>query len=78
MRAGEYRDIVRTMVNNALKKRFPGLDKSALKEVADLIAKSVHSRFYGANVDGVASPLWRRDDDPEPNVDAVVLLNREV
>lgn len=74
MLASEYREIIRTITKNILNKRFPGLNKTALKEASDLIAKNVHSRFYGCNVDGVPSPLWRREDDIEPTIEAVELL----
>lgn len=74
MKASEYKNVVRTIVNNVLNKRFPGLNKDAKKEACTLIAQNVHARFYGCNVDGVPSPLWRRDDDVEPNIKAVKLL----
>jgi hypothetical protein len=56
-----------------------------LKEVAQSIAINVHARMYGANVDGVDSPIWtsacgnNRMNDPrvKPNVDAKELLNEE-
>lgn len=74
MKASEYKDVVRTIVNNVLNKRFPGLNVAAKKEACTIIAQNVHARFYGCNVDGVLSPLWRREDDVEPNIEAVELL----
>jgi hypothetical protein len=74
MRACEYRQLVRNIVKNVLNKRFPGLNKAAKKEAADLIAKMVHCRFYGARVDEVVSPLWRLPDDPEPVIAASELM----
>ena len=57
MNSREYRDAITRMSFNLLKKRFPGLKKQHLDEVAHNIAVNVHARFYGANVDGVDSPL---------------------
>lgn len=57
MKSGEYRTIIRKIVRNALKRNFPGLKNT--NAVEELIAKNIHARMYGANVDGVDSPLWR-------------------
>lgn len=83
MNSRDYRAILRNISFNALKKRFPGLDKKHLTEVANVIAVNIHARMYGANVDGVDSPIWNSADfghdctvDPrtKPNVDAKDLL----
>lgn len=74
MKADEYKDVIRTIVKNVLNKRFPGLNRAAKKEACTLIAKNVHARFYGCNVDGVPSPLWRAEDDPLPHIEAMELL----
>lgn len=75
MTAKEYRQIVRVIVKNVLRKEFPGLKKP--DAVIDLIAKNIHARLYGANVDGVDSPLWLPEIKPNfPNVDAQTLLER--
>jgi hypothetical protein len=60
--SSEYRRNIRTMVRTALKKKFPGLKQIDVNEIASRISVAVHARFYGANVDGVESPIWR--DDP--------------
>jgi hypothetical protein len=72
MKSWEYRDIIRVITKKAFKKRFPGLKEKQLNEVANTIAIAVHARMYGANVDGVESPLWRQE---EPPVEAKDLLN---
>lgn len=77
MKASEYREAIRKIVNGAVNKTLPGL-KRGKNELADLIAKNVHARLYGANVDGVASPIWRNDGDQLPNVDASQLLKDEI
>lgn len=75
MRTGEYRDIIRKITRAAIKNRFPGLKRNQeVEEVADLIAKNVHARLYGANVEGVDSPIWQTDPPNLPNVDATKLL----
>lgn len=82
MNSRDYKVILRTISFNALKKRFPGLDKKLMQEVASTIALNIHARMYGANVDGVDSPIWHsangtdRNNDPriKPNVDATELL----
>ncbi len=77
MNSREYRTIIRTISFNLLKKRLPGIDKKHLTEVANQIAVNVHARMYGANVDGVDSPIWQTSTDNErpcPQVDATELL----
>ena len=71
MKSALYRELVRKIVGGTLKKKFPGLNKEALRQSAEIIAINVHARMYGANVDGVESPLWR---DNEPDVTATELL----
>lgn len=71
MLAGEYRDILRKIVVNVLNKRFPGLNRKARDEAANLIAINIHARMYGANVNGVESALWRKE---EPTVTAKEIL----
>lgn len=44
-----------------MKRKFPGLNKAQLDALAKDAAIAVHARFYGAQVDGVASPIWRDD-----------------
>lgn len=94
MKSVEYRQIISTITRNVIKKRFPGLKKEALTAACTEIAKGVHARMYGANVDGVDSPIWRncgqsetnpngsrnRFDAPPnlPNVDASELLKVEL
>ena len=84
MNSRDYRAIITRISFNLMKKRFPGLDKKHLTEVANQIAVNVHARMYGANVDGVDSPIWAleytdRNNDMrnKPNVDATELLKCE-
>jgi hypothetical protein len=74
MKSWEYREIIRVIVKKALKKRYPELKIKPLNCVANTIAIAIHARMYGANVDGVESPLWRQD---EPPIEAKELLNEE-
>ena len=74
MKSTEYREIIRRIVRSAVREVLPEL-KRGKEDLADLIAKNVHARMYGANVDGVDSPLWQIDGvTKEPTVDAAELL----
>jgi len=75
----EYRVIIARIVFNVMKRDFPGLNKTRLKEMAAEIARNVHARMYGANVDGVDSPIWqdKNHNPPCPQVDATELLNEK-
>lgn len=45
-----------------------------------MIGLNVHARMYGANVDGVDSPIWNiymDNNRPEPKIDAKDLLDYE-
>lgn len=93
MKSVEYRSIIGAIVRNSIKKRFPGLRQKELSEVSVVIARAIHARMYGANVDGVDSPIWRdvcvSETNPNgsgdkyaappnlPNVDASELLKQE-
>ncbi len=61
MHSTEYRRFIRTMIRNAIRKKFPGLKQVQVNEVATEVAVAIHARFYGSNVDGVESPIWRDD-----------------
>ena len=82
MHSTDYRRFIRTMIRNAIRKKFPGLKKQAqINEVATEVAVAIHARFYGANVDGVESPIWRDDTrhpewykDKQPTIDAKDML----
>jgi len=79
MKSADYRNIISRISFKLLKKRFPGLENKHLKEVAAQIAINVHARMYGANVDGVDSPIWTSTDKNndmrnKPNIDASELL----
>jgi len=74
MRSCEYREIIRRISKSAFRKRFPGLKQKEINEVANTIAINVHARMYGANVEGVESPLWRIE---EPTVEAKELLGTQ-
>lgn len=84
MNSKDYRRIICTISKNAISKNFPGLKAKVLDDTIKLIAKNVHARMYGANVDGVDSPIWSienngtdRINDPrvKPKIDAKDLLN---
>jgi hypothetical protein len=62
MQSRDYRRFVRTIIKNSIRKKFPGLKQALVEEVAAEASVAIHARFYGAAVDGVASPIWR--DDP--------------
>lgn len=81
----EYRDIISRIAWNVIRRQFPGLKKEELKIAAREIAINIHARMYGANVDGVDSPIWRerqcgdkamKPAPNQPNVDASELLKR--
>ena len=79
MTSKEYRRLIQSMSSRLIKKHFPGLKMAGITEYliqdcAREIAKNVHARMYGANVDGVASPIWQTVNDTKPNVDALELL----
>ena len=78
MDAGQYRDIVRIIAKRVIKKRFPGLKDKEINEAANTIAINIHARMYGAEVDGVESPLWILDPkNPKlPNKTAKELLGQ--
>lgn len=61
------------MLKKGMSQHFPGLRQVELNHCARYIARNIHARFYGANVDGVESPLWRKD---EPEVEASELLKQ--
>jgi hypothetical protein len=83
MHSRDYKAIITQISFNLLKKRFPSGNKHCLKKLAGDIALNIHARMYGANVDGVDSPIWSaafgfdRNNDPriKPNVDAKDILN---
>ena len=62
MRSEDYRKDISRMIRNGMRKKFPGLKSKVLLEASAEIARSIHAKFYGADVDGVGSPIWR--DDP--------------
>lgn len=61
MLSKDYRSGIKTIILNLMKRKFPGLNKAQLNDLAMEAAIAVHARFYGAQVDGVASPIWRDD-----------------
>jgi hypothetical protein len=75
MKSTEYRDTIKTIVRNVLRKSFPGLKKPELEEALKTIAKNIHARMYGADVDKVKSPLWRDAiNEGHPVITATELL----
>jgi len=81
MNSRDYKSIISTIARNTIRKRFPGLQKVYIEEAAKQIAINIHARMYGANVDGVDSPIWRDTNQHEigshPKVEAKELLNDE-
>lgn len=86
MKSVEYRSVIAKIVVNSIKKEFPGLKKCELQKASINIARAIHARMYGANVDGVDSPIWRdvvqgaNNPNPPPNlpdVEASEILKQE-
>lgn len=82
MKSSEYRSNIRNIVRKAVTRKFPGLKPLHVKELATEISVAIHARFYGADVDGVASPIWRDDSnyanmfkDKQPTKTAQELLD---
>lgn len=75
MTAKEYKAILARIVYNLGRKRFPGVQKIALNELSVEVARNIHARMYGANIDGVDSPIWTNTIRNKPNVEAKELLN---
>lgn len=82
MKSSEYRSNIRNIVRKAVTRKFPGLKPLHVKELATEISVAIHARFYGADVDGVASPIWRNDPnyanmfkDKQPTKTAQELLD---
>ena len=79
MNSQEYRGIISRIIRVTMKKHFPLLAKNGspnglLAQVSKQAALAIHARMYGANVDGVASPIWRSDGDQFPRIDASEIL----
>ena len=78
MDSQDYRGLISRIIRVTMKKNFPLLAKNgsrkALESASKQAAIAIHARMYGANVDGVASPIWRSDGDQYPRVDASEML----
>lgn len=76
MKSSEYRTIVATIIKNIAKKRLPGIKQEHIKEIAIEASRAIHARMYGANVDGVDSPIWREyhGEHNLPTVEASELI----
>jgi hypothetical protein len=83
MTSKEYRAIIAVIIRNSLRKAYPNLVvamgirhgmKINQHDVCNKISRAIHARMYGANVDGVDSPIWHDPNDVLPNVDASELL----
>lgn len=61
MTSQEYKSLITKIIRNTLNEKFPGLKKDILTTASIKAAIAIHARFYGAQVDGVASPIWRDD-----------------
>lgn len=86
MHSREYRLIIARISRNLLKKHFPGLKPKELQIACTELGVHIHARMYGANVDGVDSPIWRerqcgdyagQSPPNDPNVDASELLKEK-
>lgn len=82
MRSQEYKSILATIIRNTLKKEFSCLHNKILLEASFKAAKAIHARMYGANVDGVETPIWRDHPfkdanftDAQPTKTAQEILN---
>lgn len=84
MHSQEYKSLMVKMIRNGMKKKFPGLKRAVLDEAAIEIARSIHARFCGADVDGVGSPIWRDHSSTaecnrgQPTKTAQEILNKEI
>ncbi len=54
MRACTYRETIRIVTKKVLSIRFPGLNKAALNDAANLIAKTVQARLHDQNAYSVS------------------------
>lgn len=59
MKSEEYRYEISRVIRNSIHKKFPGLKRILVAELGSEIARAIHARFYGSDVDGVGSPIWR-------------------
>lgn len=75
MQSEQYRLIISRIVRVLVKEHFPELRRNGneLKLFSAQVARTVHARMYGANVDGVDSPIWNSGKKP-PLVEASELL----
>ena len=58
MKSSDYRRVVEALANSVIRKKLPGIKVQVRKEIVKQIAVAVHARMYGADVDGVTSPLY--------------------
>lgn len=86
MKSRDYRILISRMAQNILRKRFPGINKKQLELACVELSVNIHARMYGANIDGVDSPIWRerqcgdhalQPPPNQPNVDASELLKED-
>jgi hypothetical protein len=77
-----YKRTIRSIIRNVMRKKFPGLKDKQLADALTEISIAIHARFYGAAVDGVASPIWRDDrkyqelfSDGQPTLTAQEILD---
>lgn len=84
MRSQEYRNIISSISKGIMRKHFPGLKQKQVCECVAELAKNIHARMYGANVEGVDSPIWHARTDagyfesrPEPKINASEILKQE-
>ena len=78
MNSREYRAIIARISRVLIKKHFPEFrrNENELMLFSSELARNVHARMYGANVDGVDSPIWNSEENP-PLIEAAELLKGE-
>lgn len=59
MKSQDYRNAVESIARGQLVKALPGLKRAQITTISKQIAIFTHARLYGADVENVASPLYR-------------------
>jgi len=84
MNSREYRAIIARISRVLIKRHFPEFrrNENELMLFSSELARNVHARMYGANVDGVDSPIWQdvdriNDNRAKPCIEASELLKGE-
>lgn len=70
MTSKQYKMLVAGIVRGAMRKFYPGIKQSKPKhgtepgpgnEIGSFVARAIHARMYGANVEGADSPLYHNE-----------------